>query len=477
MHHYQRQSLYKLQGYACALCGCEDSFLEVDHVIPRAAGGGDELVNLQLLCQPCNNIKAGYTPSELEARGHVGMASQLREILNARASWTEDTLISLLSEPPPVLKEAPYETYRLLTNPQHAFGRKLTALMQTRQLSESALQRLIKREVGSCYGRNIARWRRSYYPSPKFFKAISKVLEWDIEDMCRYVDFRKYQNAPRHAPLFPLMPVILHNGITQNVLVNKLLMMNAYPGVTQRHIQRYLGNGILVIELLPALLQCFPGVPEDFFTGAASLCVSLADLAALDTRGYTDTKLPGLSRHGRERHRMHGFQTFIKLAIKRNGFYLTALNKLSPVPFAYQATLLHPNRRRLTYAEFAFCNVLGDFTVLDVPAAYLPVTWNRQEVQLRTSLALKRLLQSQSDAALSSYSGRDMIRSQANYAIPKAAFGKIREALGWLPREPAAARHRHDIARYALELKAIDARIAKTAAQHRISPPYSRLNL
>lgn len=33
------------------------ALLTIDHVVPRAAGGSDELANLQLLCDKCNRRK------------------------------------------------------------------------------------------------------------------------------------------------------------------------------------------------------------------------------------------------------------------------------------------------------------------------------------------------------------------------------------------------------------------------------------
>jgi 5-methylcytosine-specific restriction endonuclease McrA len=43
-------------GPTCAKCGTTDN-LTVDHIVPLARGGSDELSNLQLLCKPCNSSK------------------------------------------------------------------------------------------------------------------------------------------------------------------------------------------------------------------------------------------------------------------------------------------------------------------------------------------------------------------------------------------------------------------------------------
>jgi hypothetical protein len=51
----QRQRVLKRDGYICAYCGQDAT--EVDHIIPRARGGGHELDNLVACCKPCNSRK------------------------------------------------------------------------------------------------------------------------------------------------------------------------------------------------------------------------------------------------------------------------------------------------------------------------------------------------------------------------------------------------------------------------------------
>lgn len=41
--------------YLCRICG--NKATDVDHIIPRARGGKDELSNLQSLCHPCHSRK------------------------------------------------------------------------------------------------------------------------------------------------------------------------------------------------------------------------------------------------------------------------------------------------------------------------------------------------------------------------------------------------------------------------------------
>ena len=45
-------------GFACATCGYAGNDLQLDHVVPVAKGGTNDLGNLQLLCPPCNLAKS-----------------------------------------------------------------------------------------------------------------------------------------------------------------------------------------------------------------------------------------------------------------------------------------------------------------------------------------------------------------------------------------------------------------------------------
>jgi len=60
-----KERLYKEQGGKCNGCGVEFDIrhFEVDHIIPKAKGGGDYYENYQLLCGSCNRIK-GARPME-----------------------------------------------------------------------------------------------------------------------------------------------------------------------------------------------------------------------------------------------------------------------------------------------------------------------------------------------------------------------------------------------------------------------------
>lgn len=55
-------------GYRCVYCGSGEG-LTVDHVIPLARGGSNELSNLATCCGPCNSSKGARLLSEWRGRG------------------------------------------------------------------------------------------------------------------------------------------------------------------------------------------------------------------------------------------------------------------------------------------------------------------------------------------------------------------------------------------------------------------------
>ena len=66
-----RVKLITAQPY-CGYCGARpgassDVELDIDHIIPRAKGGGDDIENLQVLCHRCNRAKNHYLLPEASA--------------------------------------------------------------------------------------------------------------------------------------------------------------------------------------------------------------------------------------------------------------------------------------------------------------------------------------------------------------------------------------------------------------------------
>ena len=65
-----KQRLYKEQDGKCNACGQDFELrnLELDHIIPKAKGGGDYYENYQLLCGSCNRIKGDRTMEYLRLK-------------------------------------------------------------------------------------------------------------------------------------------------------------------------------------------------------------------------------------------------------------------------------------------------------------------------------------------------------------------------------------------------------------------------
>lgn len=97
-----RFEVFKRDRFTCAYCGKHppDVLLEADHIIPKAAGGSDEITNLTTACWDCNRGKSdrmleeGVTPAVARAK-----VDDLRERLEQAAEYakligTQENLIA-----------------------------------------------------------------------------------------------------------------------------------------------------------------------------------------------------------------------------------------------------------------------------------------------------------------------------------------------------------------------------------------------
>lgn len=62
-----RFEVFKRDGFTCQYCGCKspDVVLECDHIVPRAEGGSDDIINLRTSCWACNSGKSDNPLSEV----------------------------------------------------------------------------------------------------------------------------------------------------------------------------------------------------------------------------------------------------------------------------------------------------------------------------------------------------------------------------------------------------------------------------
>jgi len=68
-------------GYRCAYCGDRKPPFELEHIIPRSRGGGNQLSNLAFACPPCNQIKANKLPHKTENKT---MQKRIEAVQNAK---------------------------------------------------------------------------------------------------------------------------------------------------------------------------------------------------------------------------------------------------------------------------------------------------------------------------------------------------------------------------------------------------------
>lgn len=58
-----RLSVARRDGFTCRSCGwllLDMVGMEIDHILPWSAGGGDHSANLRTLCSPCNQKRSNY---------------------------------------------------------------------------------------------------------------------------------------------------------------------------------------------------------------------------------------------------------------------------------------------------------------------------------------------------------------------------------------------------------------------------------
>jgi len=70
IHHSKVLQLFGRYNHKCALCPNEE-WLTIDHIKPLSRGGLNELDNLQVLCDPCNQKKRDLWEKPLENQPHI----------------------------------------------------------------------------------------------------------------------------------------------------------------------------------------------------------------------------------------------------------------------------------------------------------------------------------------------------------------------------------------------------------------------
>jgi 5-methylcytosine-specific restriction endonuclease McrA len=65
-----RKYIYQRDNYQCRSCGKthQETTLNIDHIIPIAQGGSNDISNLQTLCKTCNQKKKHHFDSRFQRR-------------------------------------------------------------------------------------------------------------------------------------------------------------------------------------------------------------------------------------------------------------------------------------------------------------------------------------------------------------------------------------------------------------------------
>ena len=71
-----RHQVFQRDGYRCRECGAsnDETVLEIDHIVPVARGGTNDIENLQTLCRECNRMK--YTDEWVGGETNLEMSQK-----------------------------------------------------------------------------------------------------------------------------------------------------------------------------------------------------------------------------------------------------------------------------------------------------------------------------------------------------------------------------------------------------------------
>jgi hypothetical protein len=129
-----RFEVLKRDGFRCRYCGAsaDDARLEVDHVIARANGGGNDATNLATACKACNSGKsdvslgasrlpAGVVP---ESVAHAVMGRALVAAASAATACDPRSRVALAGA---LIYHGAYEEFRALVESLDAEGATLEA--------------------------------------------------------------------------------------------------------------------------------------------------------------------------------------------------------------------------------------------------------------------------------------------------------------------------------------------------------------
>lgn len=178
-----RYEVFKRDGFKCQYCGrsAPDVILEVDHIVPVAKGGENDILNLITSCRDCNRGKGKglLTESEIlkKQKAELEELNERREQMEMMIQWKTElrslenrqveeisNLILQITEYAPnrfdkqeilrVLKRYPYS--EVYTATEISFDRYYTnqlSDLRTEYLRQKAFTKAVEKIGGICYNR------------------------------------------------------------------------------------------------------------------------------------------------------------------------------------------------------------------------------------------------------------------------------------------------------------------------------------
>ncbi len=94
----QKQAVAQRANHCCEYCLCQVKYspdpFSIEHIIPRSKGGTDELDNLALACQGCNNRKYVQTEAYDPVTGNMVLLYHPRQHpWQIHFAWSDDFTI------------------------------------------------------------------------------------------------------------------------------------------------------------------------------------------------------------------------------------------------------------------------------------------------------------------------------------------------------------------------------------------------
>lgn len=198
--HTKKGILTTIDGDRCIYCGIETEPLQLEHIIPIALGGTENLHNHALACELCNLRKSQNTVAdwkERESRLHPEinkLAKRLEHLIDVRNAGDGQTALNTLDLPR--IKLDSVEGYEARSR----FGKMLLEGIHAKKITYRQLFHRFKQHGGAyLYERHFQGWvSGESIPKPKNFRLVIHALDLDqLMDMHDIIEIYEVAAAVR----------------------------------------------------------------------------------------------------------------------------------------------------------------------------------------------------------------------------------------------------------------------------------------